>query len=105
MKWLVAILLVLLVLLQDKLWFGEGNLGDVYRLRQEIAAQKVENVRFKDRNAALEAQVKDLKSGTAAIDELARSQMGMIRRGDTFYQYVATPNAPRVTPPIVEVKR
>ncbi|MEJ2479245.1 MAG: cell division protein FtsB [Acidihalobacter sp.] len=102
MKWLVTLLVVLLVLLQYKLWFGEGNVGDVYRLRQEITAQRAENARLKDRNAALEAQVKDLKSGTAAVDELARSQMGMIRKGDTFYQYVApTAGGTHAAPPAV----
>lgn len=92
MKRLVIFLVLLLILLQYKLWFGEGNLGEVYRLRHEIEAQRAENSRLKDRNAALQAQVKDLKSGTAAIDELARSRMGMIRKGDTYYQYVAPPS-------------
>lgn len=101
MKWLVTLLVVLLILLQYKLWFGEGNVGDVYRLRQEIAAQRAENSALKDRNAALEAQVKDLKSGTAAVDELARSQMGMIRQGDTFYQYVAPAGGTYAAPPPV----
>jgi cell division protein FtsB len=106
MKWLVTLLVVLLVLLQYKLWFGEGNVGDVYRLHQEIAAQRAENARLKDRNAALEAQVKDLKSGTAAVDELARSQMGMIRKGDTFYQYVApAAGGTRAVAPAVAVPR
>lgn len=103
MKWLVTALVLLLLLLQYKLWFGEGNVGDVRRLRQEIAAQRAENVRLKDRNAALEAQVKDLKSGSAAIDELARSQMGMIRKGDTFYQYVAPPLTGSAAAPAVGV--
>lgn len=105
MKWLLGVLVVLLALLQYKLWFGEGNVGDVHRLHQEIAAQRAENARLKDRNAALEAQVKDLKSGTAAVDELARSQMGMIRQGDTFYQYVApATTATQVPPSSVPVK-
>jgi cell division protein FtsB len=105
MKWLVTLLVVLLILLQYKLWFGEGNVGDVYRLRQEIAAQRAENSVLKDRNAALEAQVKDLKSGTAAVDELARSQMGMIRQGDTFYQYVAPSGGTYAVPPPVSVPK
>ncbi len=90
MKWLAFILTALLVLLQYKLWFGQGNLGNVYRLRQEIAIQKRQNAMLEDRDSALAAQVKDLKTGTAAIDELARSRLGMIRKGDTFYQYVST---------------
>ncbi|APZ43301.1 cell division protein FtsB [Acidihalobacter ferrooxydans] len=99
MRWLVTLLVVLLVLLQYKLWFGEGNVGDAYRLRQEIAAQRLEDARLKDRNAALAAQVEDLKRGTAAIDELARSQLGMIGRGDTFYQYVSPPTTGKTQPP------
>lgn len=90
-KLLIAALVALLLVLQYKLWLGEGSLSDVHRLRAELTAQRAENARLKDSNAALAAEVIALKRGTAAIEELARSRLGMIQQGDTFYQYVAPP--------------
>lgn len=88
MRPLTVILLVLLVLLQHRLWFGDGSFPQVWRLRQELAQQQVENVALQERNQALEAQVADLKHGSGAVEELARSQLGMIKQGETFYQVV-----------------
>lgn len=92
-KLLISVLVVLVLFLQYKLWFGQGSLGEIHRLQQEIAAQKAENANLKDSNEGLSAEVKALKKGTAAVEELARSRLGMIRQGDTFYQYV-TPVTP-----------
>lgn len=89
MKWLFAVLLGLLVLLQYKLWFGDGNLSEVYRLRHNITIQQQKNNHLLIRNQALAAEVTNLKRGTAAIGELARSRLGMIRKGDTFFQYIS----------------
>lgn len=94
-KLLITALVAMLILLQYKLWLGEGSLSDIHRLRQELAAQNAENAKLKDSNAALAAEVVALKQGTAAVEELARSRLGMIQQGDTFYQYVA----PARTPP------
>lgn len=88
MKALVAVLVVLLVLLQFKLWFGDGNMVEVWRLRQAIEAQQIENKVLKERNIALEAEVKDLKQGIEAIEERARSELGMIKKGETFFQVI-----------------
>lgn len=88
-KLLISVLIALLFLLQYKLWFGQGSLGKIHQLRNEIAVQKAENAKLKDSNEGLSAEVKALKKGTAAVEELARSRLGMIRQGDTFYQYVA----------------
>lgn len=90
-KLLITVLIVLLCLLQYRIWHGEGSLSAIHRLRQEIAAQKIENAKLKDTNAGLAAEVKALKKGNAAVEELARSRLGMIQKGDTFYQYVAPP--------------
>jgi cell division protein FtsB len=87
----VGLLIVLLVLLQYKLWFGDGNLVDVWHLQQSIATQKQENAKLRERNAALEAEVKDLKQGMQAVEERARSELGMIKKGETFYQIVEQP--------------
>lgn len=88
MKKLVLALIVLLLVLQFQLWMGEGSLVDVWRLRQEIEAQKLKNASLHDRNLALEAEVRDLKKGLEAVEERARSELGMIKKDETFYQIV-----------------
>lgn len=86
MRALIGSLLFLLLLLQGQLWFGQGSLPDLWRLQDAIEQQQVENRRLRERNAALAAEVADLKSGLEAIEERARTELGMIRRGETFYQ-------------------
>lgn len=88
MRTLIAILILLFVLLQYKLWFGDGGLLKVRELERAVAEQEAENAQLKARNQALEAEVRDLKQGTAAIEERARTELGMIRDGETFYQVV-----------------
>ena len=88
MKPLIAVLAVLLVLLQFKLWFGEGSMKDVWRLEDAIAAQTKENAQLSERNQALAAEVADLKQGLEAVEERARSELGMVKQGETFYQVV-----------------
>jgi cell division protein FtsB len=88
MRLLIAILLVLLLYLQYRLWLGDGSLTQMWRLEQELTQHKQENARLRERNAALEAEVKDLKQGLEAIEERARSEMGMIKKGETYYQVI-----------------
>jgi cell division protein FtsB len=88
MKLLVIILAVLLILLQYKLWIGEGSLVDVWQLSNAIEAQQQDNEQLTQRNAELEAEVKDLKHGYDAVEERARSELGMIKKDETFYQIV-----------------
>lgn len=88
MKVIIAVLALLFVLLQFKLWFGEGSMKDVWRLEDAIAQQSLENGRLKERNQALIAEVDDLKQGMEAIEERARSELGMIKENETFYQVV-----------------
>jgi cell division protein FtsB len=88
MKPLIAVLAILLVLLQFKLWFGEGSMKDVWRLEDAIAAQSEENAQLAERNQALAAEVADLKQGLEAVEERARSELGMVKQGETFYQVV-----------------
>lgn len=88
MKALILFLTVLLLLLQVRLWAGDGSLAEVWELRQAVAAQNAGNLEMRARNRALEAEVKDLKKGKAAIEERARSELGMIREGETFYQII-----------------
>ena len=96
MRILRAIVLVLVVLLgwlQYRLWFGNGGQREVAALQSEVARQQAENTRLQQRNDALAAEVEDLKSGEAAIEERARSELGMIKPGETFYR-VVEPDAP-----------
>ena len=88
MRVLIAILVVMLMVLQYRLWVGEGSLEEVHRLHREIAAQKAVLERLERRNRALQAEVSDLKQGLDAIEERARSELGMIRKDETFYQIV-----------------
>lgn len=88
MKWLTALLLVLLVGLQYKLWFGEGNPPEVWQLRETLETQQAENRQLRSRNEALEAEVIDLKTGLDAIEERARRELGMIGEDEVFFQVV-----------------
>ncbi len=85
---LVAALSVLLVALQYQLWFGKGGLEDLALLRAARDRQSLENQRLQERNRALEAEVADLKSGLQAIEERARTDMGMIREDEVFFQII-----------------
>ena len=88
MRYLVAILLLLLLLLQYDLWVGDGSLATVWRLQKNIESQQAENAALKERNRALEAEVRDLKTGTDAVEERARNELGMIREGETYIQVI-----------------
>ena len=88
MKLLTAIMIFLLLLLQYRLWTGNGSLIEVSLLRDEITKVKSENDRLKERNLSLTAEVFNLKQGHEAIEEIARSEMGMIKDGETFYQII-----------------
>lgn len=88
MRWLVGLLVVMLLVLQYQLWFDENGVRQTWQLRKELQRQQEENARLAERNAALAAEVDDLKSGLSAIEERARSELGMIRDGETFYQVV-----------------
>ena len=88
MKNLLLLLVLLLVYLQYRLWFGDGSLQDVWELHQDVELQRHENVELRERNAALEAEVTDLQQGLDAIEEHAREDLGMVKQGETFYQVV-----------------
>jgi len=96
MKALAAVLAALIVVLQYPLWFGKGGWLRVRTLDQQVAAQKSVNAGLKARNEALDAEVRDLKQGMEAIEERARTDLGMIRKDEVFYQVVA-PAAPAPT--------
>lgn len=87
-------LIGLLLLLQYPLWFGNGGVFAVRELKQEIAAQREENARLKERNQTLAAEVVDLKQGLDVVEERARAELGMIKKGETFYQVIESSGAP-----------
>jgi len=82
------LLIVLLVYLQYQLWFGDGSLQEFWELHQEVEMQARENLELRERNAALQAEVADLRQGLDAIEEHAREDLGMVKEGETFYQVV-----------------
>jgi len=87
-KIIFYIVIGILVGLQYPLWLGDGGVLALWKLKQEIAAQKLENSGLKERNLALEAEVRDLKEGYEALEERARAELGMVRRGETLYQII-----------------
>lgn len=84
----IAVLIVLLIALQGKLWFGKGGLRDLHVLQAQLEQQARQITELEKRNQALLAEVKDLKTGLAAIEERAREELGLIKQGETFYQFV-----------------
>lgn len=88
MRWISVILLMLILLWQYPLWLGKGSWIKVWELDRQVEVQKNSNIQTKTRNAVLDAEVRDLKQGTEAIEERARSDLGMIKPGEVFYQVV-----------------
>lgn len=87
-KIFLYILAGILIGLQYPLWLGSGGVLALWKLKQEVAVQKAENSGLKERNLALEAEVRDLKEGYEALEERARAELGMVRRGETLYQII-----------------
>jgi cell division protein FtsB len=88
---LLVILLLVLLALQFKLWFGEGGYRNVQRLAQRVEEQAQENELLAQRNRELQAEVEDLRQGMEAIEERARSELGLIKENEEFYQVVPAP--------------
>jgi cell division protein FtsB len=99
MKWFAAVLVVATVLLQDRLWLSDNGIREVARLKAEVAARQAANEEFVQRNRQLAAEVSDLKNGMTALEERARSELGMIARNESFFQVVpGAVAAPVATP-------
>ena len=88
MKILIAVLILMLIGLQYKLWFGDGSLSEVVQLTRELEIQKQKLSELEERNKILEAQVLDLQNGLDAFEEKARNDLGMIKQGETFIQLI-----------------
>ena len=94
MRALILFLLLTLIVLQGLLWFGSGGYRDVQRLEQRVEEQRVENEALDQRNRELQAEVEDLRERLDAIEERARSELGLIREDEEFYQVVPAPDEP-----------
>ena len=97
MRLVTAVLIVLLALIQYPLWWGHGGWLRVHELQGELAQQMQKNADEKLRNERIAGEVQDLQNGSAAVEERARYEMGMVKDGEVFVQFVS-PNAPLPTP-------
>lgn len=88
MKIIALVLLVLLIWLQYKIWLQDGGIPEIIQLQQEVEQVGQEVKQLQERNQSLDAEVKDLKKGLDAIEERARSEMGMIKEGEIYYQVI-----------------
>lgn len=86
MRILASVFVVLIAALQAPMWIGKGGWLEVRHLDRQLAAQKEANARLAQRNAALDADVRDLKAGHEAIEERARAELGMVRADEVFFQ-------------------
>jgi cell division protein FtsB len=96
-RWFAVVLLSLTVLLQYRIWLSDDGVSEAYRLQVAVAQQSATNTELTQRNAQLAAEVADLKAGMTAIEERARSELGMIGQSESFYQVVpkvVSPTAP-----------
>ena len=88
MKYLPHTLLVLIVTIQYPLWIGKGSWLKVWDFSKQVTQAKDANAKLAARNAGLDAEVRDLKQGLDAVEERARTELGMVKPGETFYQLV-----------------
>ena len=91
MRWITVVIAALLVLIQYPLWLGDGGWFKVWEREKKLAAQQKTNEELRARNAAMEGEVRDLRNGTAAIEERARYELGMIKNDEIFVQVVEKP--------------
>ena len=90
MRWVTLILVALILLLQYPLWLGKGSWLKVWDINQQVEAQQQANLKAKERNTLLEAEVRDLKQGTDAIEERARTNLGMVKQDEVFFQVIGS---------------
>ncbi|WIM06287.1 MAG: cell division protein FtsB [Candidatus Nitricoxidivorans perseverans] len=86
MRWPTLVLVVLIALLQYPLWLGKGGWLRVWEMNRQLEAQREVNHKLESRNAGLDAEVRDLKTGMEAIEERARYELGLVKEGEVFVQ-------------------
>ncbi|MBI2314090.1 MAG: cell division protein FtsB [Betaproteobacteria bacterium] len=92
MRLLPLVLALIIVLLQYPLWFGKGSWLRVWEVDRQVKAQKETNQKLEARNASLDAEVRDLKQGFDAVEERARSELGMVKQDEIFFQVIENSN-------------
>lgn len=90
MRVFAIILFICLLLLQYRLWFGKNSIPDYIALEEEVERQRINNDKLNQRNKLLYADIDDLKIGSEAIEERARNELGMIKKGETFFRIIET---------------
>jgi cell division protein FtsB len=98
MRWLALLFAVLVLALQYPMWLGKGGWLQVRETDRQLLLQREANAKLKDRNEALDADVRDLKTGSEAIEERARSELGMTRSDEVFFQVQPAGTTPLVIP-------
>lgn len=99
MRWLFVALLAILLILQYRLWIAEGSLAELSRLERQFEEQSRINEQLQQRNSVLELEVLELQSGNKGLEQRAREQLGLIREGETFYQFAEERRGDPVTLP------
>jgi cell division protein FtsB len=99
MRVLSIILGALILLIQYPLWFGKGGWLRAWEVDRQVSVEKDKNGQLERRNTHLAAEVRDLKTGTEAIEERARQELGMVKPDEVFYQYADPPKAPSAARP------
>ena len=98
LRWLLAVLVGLLIVLQYRLWFADGSLAERQRLQQQVESARRENALLRERNDELAREVLELQTGKAVVEERAREELGLIREGEVFYRFIEGSEALQ-TPP------
>ena len=91
LRWIALVLIMILIGLQLKLWSGNGGMREVNALRVSVKKQADDNAKLQQRNQAVGADVLDLKHGDQAVEARARTELGLIKSGEIFYQVVEQP--------------
>ena len=99
MRWFIAILAALVLVLQYRIWIAPDGAREVLQLRDSVATQHAENQKLQQRNRQLAAEVRDLKQGFGALEERARSELGLIAGNETYYQVVPPGEKPALPAP------
>ena len=89
-RFLLGVFILLTLALQYRLWLTPHGMPEVSRLESALAAQRSENATLTERNAQLEAEVEDLRQGLDAVDERARTELGMVGRDESFFEVVGS---------------
>lgn len=97
MKVMLGVMLAVLVALQYRLWFGDGSVQEFWRLHEIAEEKRAEVADMQNRNQALSAEVADLKDGFDALEERARTELGMVSSDETFYRFIREPRRQPVT--------